>query len=125
MSIAPAPGPTHASVARSWDETPAFRGVVLDAPELAAAHERPGQYVKLESDAGKGFFALASAPGAPLELLVKKGAPFADALAALPVGARIAASAPAGQGYPVRDHSGQDVLLFAAGSGIAPIRSVV
>src|SRR6185295_11825586 len=126
MSVVPVAGSTPARIARTWDETPWLRGLALEAPpELVADHRLPGQYVKLEHEAGKGYFALANAPGDGLELLVKRGAPLADALIALPPGEAVSISGPTGQGYPIHDHSGHDVLLFAAGSGIAPLRGVI
>lgn len=102
-----------------------MRGLVLEAPEVAERHTAPGQYVQVVAGAGAaGYFALANAPGAPPELLVKRGAPAADALAALASGTRLEVSEPVG-GYPVAQHAGRDLLLVAAGSGIAPIRGVV
>jgi sulfhydrogenase subunit gamma (sulfur reductase) len=69
-SIAPAP------VLAAWDETEAFRGIRLALPPaLSRAHLRPGQVVKVRTEAGEGFFALASAPAGngDAELLVKRG----------------------------------------------------
>jgi NAD(P)H-flavin reductase len=113
----------------AWDETTAFRGLrVALPPRLARAHERPGQVVKAHTGAGEAFFALASAPdpGALAELLVKRGGRVADALveAAAP-GRSVALSRPFGEGFPVEDAEGRDVLLFAAGSAIGPIRALV
>ncbi len=113
----------------AWDETAAFRGVRLALPPaLARAHERPGQVVKARAGAGEAFFALASAPdpGATAELLVKRGGKVSDALvrAAVP-GRTIELTRPFGAGFDVQDAEGRDVLLFAAGSAIAPIRSLV
>jgi NAD(P)H-flavin reductase len=125
-------GPTEyvdAPVLDAWDETPAFRGVRLALPSaLARAHVRPGQVVKVRgAGAGEGYYALASAPdpGGTAELLVKQGARVADAIAAVRPGGALAITRPFGAGYPVEDAEGRDLLLFAAGSGIAPIRALV
>jgi sulfhydrogenase subunit gamma (sulfur reductase) len=113
----------------AWDETPAFRGVrVALPPALARGHERPGQVVKARTPAGEAFFALASAPdpGATAELLVKRGGKVADALvAAARLGGAVELTRPFGAGFPLGEAEGRDVLLFAAGSGIAPIRALV
>jgi sulfhydrogenase subunit gamma (sulfur reductase) len=113
----------------AWDETAAFRGVrVALPPALARAHERPGQLVKARTDAGETYFALASAPdpGATAELLVKRGGKIADALvAAAAPGRTVALTRPFGAGFPMDEAEGRDVLLFAAGSGIGPIRALV
>jgi NAD(P)H-flavin reductase len=125
-------GPTDyqpVPVVEAWDETAAFRALRLALPPpLAAAHRRPGQLVKLRTAAGEGFFALASAPdpGGRAELLVKRGGKVADAaVAAAEPGATLLVTEPFGQGYPVEAAEGRDVLLFAAGSAIAPVRSLV
>jgi NAD(P)H-flavin reductase len=124
------PSTFHAvPVLRAWDETHAFRGITVGLPAaLAGAHERPGQVVKVRTPAGEGFFALASAPAASGEadLLVKRGGKIADALAAAAMpGASAEVTAPFGKGFPVEEAAGRDVLLFAAGSGIAPVRALV
>lgn len=114
----------------AWDETPSFRGIRLALPPaLAREHVRPGQVVKVRAPGvGEGFFALASAPdpGGTAELLVKRGGRVADAAiaAARPRGA-LELTRPFGNGFPVEEAEGRDVLLFAAGSAIGPIRALV
>jgi NAD(P)H-flavin reductase len=125
-----ASAPLFASrVLSAWDETPSLRSLRLQLPRGAArAHERPGQVVKLHTASGEAYFALASAPDPAglIELLVKRGGRVADAAiaAALP-GTELAVTAPFGKGFPVEEGHGRHLLLFAAGSGIAPIRSLV
>ena len=118
-----------AEVRDAWDETATFRGIrVALPPTLARAHERPGQIVKAHTAAGEAFFALATAPGPGdgEELLVKRGGKVADALiAAATPGRRIELTRPFGTGFPVEEAEGRDVLLFAAGSAIGPIRALV
>jgi sulfhydrogenase subunit gamma (sulfur reductase) len=117
-----------ARVEAAWDEAPALRALRLALPpEHARAHERPGQVVKVHTAAGEAYFALASAPsqGGLVDLLVKRGGHVADAAiaTALP-GGLLRVSAPFGRGFPVEEALGRHVLLFAAGSGIAPIRAL-
>lgn len=120
---------TPAAVLHAWDETAAFRGVRLALPPPAArVHVRPGQVVKVRAGPGEAFFALASAPdpGATTELLVKRGGKIADALiAGAHVGGRLELTRPFGAGFPVEEAEGRDVLMFAAGSAIGPIRALV
>jgi ferredoxin-NADP reductase len=125
-------GPTehHATpVTAAWDETPALRAIRLRLPAAAAAaHLRPGQVVKVRVAPGEAYFALATAPsGDGLgELLVKRGGPVADAVvAAARPGAALQVTPPFGHGFALEDAVGRDVLLFAAGTGVAPIRSVI
>jgi NAD(P)H-flavin reductase len=116
-------------VQAAWDETPALRALrVALPPALAVAHVRPGQVVKIHAAPGEGFFALASAPDptGAADLLVKRGGRVADAaIAAAVAGATLSVTPPFGKGFPVEDAVGRDVLLFAAGSAIGPIRALV
>ncbi|MBI5067212.1 MAG: oxidoreductase [Deltaproteobacteria bacterium] len=118
-----------ARVLAADDETAAFRALRLALPPpLAAAHQRPGQVVKVRTPVGEGYLALASAPSpaGQVDLLVKRGGKVADAaLTAAAPGGTLEISAPFGKGFPVEEAHGRDVLLFAAGSGIAPIRALV
>jgi NAD(P)H-flavin reductase len=116
-------------VADAWDETDTLRGVRLDLDGHAAAHTRPGQLIKLHAPGHKeGYFALANAPrgAGQAELLLKRGHALADAvIAAAAPHAVVDATAPFGSGFAVEEARGRDVLLFAAGSGITPIRSLL
>jgi sulfhydrogenase subunit gamma (sulfur reductase) len=118
-----------AAVVSAWDETPALRALQLQLPPvLSARHERAGQVIKVKGSTGEGFFALASAPAAHgrVDLLLKRGGKVADAItAAADPGATLQVTPPFGRGYPLEPALGRDVLLFAAGSGIAPIRALV
>ncbi len=110
----------------AWDETPELRGLRVDLGEAAAHHRAPGQVVKLRHGEAEGYFALASAPGEPAELLVSRGTALGDALVGAAVaGARIGATEPFGPGFPLDQALGKDLLLLATGSGIAPIRAVL
>lgn len=96
---------------------------------LEGGHQRPGQYVRLALHGkGEGYFAIASPPGADpgrIELLVRVGTPLTDALVALPAGATVRVGPVEGEGFPVERAVGHDLLLFATGSGIGPLRSVL
>ena len=112
-----------------WDETPALVGVRHEMPfSFARAHERPGQVVKIATAEGEGYFALASAPATEprADRLLKRGGKGADAaLASARERRALELSAPFGKGFPWEEARGRDVLLFAAGSGIAPVRALV
>ncbi len=116
-------------VADAWDETASLRAVRLQLPRaLAVQHALPGQVVKVRAGPGEGFFALSSAPdpAGRAELLLKRGGQVADAAVAAAVpGADLLLTAPFGRGFPLGPALGHDVLLFAAGSGIAPIRALL
>jgi NAD(P)H-flavin reductase len=99
----------------------------LSESPLRDTHQRPGQYVHLRLPGHEeGLFALASAPGRPRwDLLVKEGSPLTTALIHWPLGAKVEVSLPEGRGFPLEQARGHELLLFATGSGISPIRSVI
>lgn len=115
-------------VLSAWDETPSLRALRVGLGPLASSHAVPGQVVKLRAPSGEAYFALASAPSpdGSADLLVKRGGKIADEVVrAADPGARIETSAPFGKGFPIAQAEGRDLLLFAAGSGIAPIRALL
>jgi ferredoxin-NADP reductase len=104
--------------------------------EIAQSYHTPGQYIMLRRDDSQekpGFFAITSPPpldghdGGCFELLVKQ----VDAtqwLCERQRGSFVELSAAQGRGFPTRErfHNAiRHVLLFATGSGIAPIRAAI
>ncbi|AKU93066.1 ferredoxin--NADP reductase [Vulgatibacter incomptus] len=118
-----------ARVSASRDETPLMRSLRLEVDaDVAGSHEEAGQFVevRLPGESSGGFFAIANAPdGRSIELLIKRGQGLPDELAELGVGAIVETSAAMGRGFPVAACRGKSLLLFATGSGFAPIRAVL
>lgn len=115
----------NAVVRRVWDETPRLKGLEIEVPEeIAKKYERPGQVVVLRPNASdQVYMALASSPGdETLELLVGPGG--IEKLQPK-VGQQIALDPPMGKGFPLEMASGRDVLLFAVGSALAPVRPLI
>ncbi|KAJ6820782.1 putative serine/threonine-protein kinase [Iris pallida] len=129
---------THISPASA---EPSLFHVVLDvsdSPDLAAAFTSPGQYVQLRIPATAekpSFLAIASPPSLAasegrFEFLVKKVAgSTAEALCGLERGDVVEVAGVMGKGFDVARISQPDlfqtVLIFATGSGISPIRSLI
>ncbi|MCX5731108.1 MAG: oxidoreductase [Deltaproteobacteria bacterium] len=112
----------------SWDETSSLRAIRVSLGALAGSHAAPGQVVKVRAASGEAYFAVASAPApdGTAELLVKRGGKIADeVIASATSGAWLELSAPFGKGFPLSGAEGRDLLLFAAGSGIAPVRALL
>ncbi len=116
---------TSLKILKTWDETSTLRGILLEADGLKKQHTTPGQYLEIVlSPEAKGYFALSNGPDQEnFELLLKRGGGTADAIIKLKTGDTVPSKPPAGKGYPLEKHKGKDLLLFAAGSGIAPIRA--
>lgn len=116
-----------ATVRRVWAETPGLTGVVLEVEaEVAAAYRVPGQVtaVHLEDDKGPLYLALASAPGEARALELLLAPPAVERLQPVE-GAQWRIQRPFGNGFALDAAAGHDVLLFAVGSAIAPMRAVV
>ncbi|MFL5318561.1 MAG: NAD-binding oxidoreductase [Myxococcaceae bacterium] len=101
--------------------------VDVSGTPIAGTHAHPGQYVLLSLDEHEPQpFAIASEPGATeLEFLVKGGSPLSDALTRIRPGQRVRLTMAQGPGFPLERAKGQEVLLFATGSGISAIRSTL
>ena len=98
----------------------------LTFAEALPSFTTPGQYVTAHLEGHKpAFFALASVPGAPVELLLKVHGDAAQALAALEAGATVDLSDAMGQGFPLPEGDSKPLVILAAGSGLSAIRSVV
>lgn len=103
---------------------------VLPPDGFGEAYERPGQFCKIRVGGDEGIFAMYSAPGEPgARFLVRVGNPIggeaADALAALPDGAPIEMTLPAGEGFALEQARGRDLFFIATGTGIAPVRAAL
>ncbi|CAN1151620.1 Fruit protein pKIWI502 [Linum perenne] len=110
---------------------------VSDYPDLAASHTLPGQYLQLRiPEAEKpSFLAIASPPSfaaskGAFEFLVKSVAgSTAEALCGLKKGDVVELSGVMGKGFVIGQIDPPEkyptVLIFATGSGISPIRSLI
>jgi ferredoxin-NADP reductase len=109
-----------------------LRSLVLAVPgDVARGFVTPGQYVQVRAaEADKpAYIAIASpvTPGAAtLELLIKSS-PGTDALCSLPAGGALQVSDVQGKGFPCASWGGlpETILIFATGSGLSPIRSLL
>ncbi len=122
--ITPAERPHHTlRLLDAWDATPQLRALRLERPRDFGYHT-PGQYIALTTgDLTPRYFALASSHLDPdhIELLVKRDGDTALALADLAPGARVSATDALGAGFHLDAMRGRHLLLFASGSGLAPI----
>lgn len=99
-------------------------------PGFLDAYERAGQFCKIRVGEYEGIFAMYSTRREPLaRFLIRVGLPeggeAADALAALPDGAPIEMTMPAGEGFALEKTEGCDVHFVATGTGVAPIRVAI
>jgi sulfhydrogenase subunit gamma (sulfur reductase) len=100
----------------------------LDDARAAAFRHRPGQFVMLSvPGAGEAPISISSSPTRPevLELCVRRVGRVTDALYRLRTNDVVGIRGPYGNGFPVEDIQGNDLLLVAGGLGMAPLRSLV
>ncbi len=115
-------------VLETEEHSPALSVVRIEGGPVAASFTQPGQYVKMRrpGQEAERRYAMASHPGAEvLELLVKRGSEFADWLCEESVGLSVEVTAAQGPGFPLALARGRDLILVAAGTGVAPIRPVI
>ena len=101
-----------------------LRWITLDwIPE---GYTIPGQFITAtQGELKPGFFAIASSPGEPIELLIKNSGETAERLCSLQPGDTVEASDPMGKGFPVENTAGRDLVFLVNGSGISAVRPVI
>ena len=101
-----------------------LRRLVFDRPP--AGYTVPGQYVLAHAGEHRdSFFAIASSPGEPLTLLVKRQGETAMGLCELEVGGSAEVSEARGPGFAIDRTHGRPLVLLVNGSGISAARPVV
>jgi NAD(P)H-flavin reductase len=86
----------------------------------------PGQFVVATVDGhNPAYFAIASSPGEPLELLVKRQFGAAEALCDLPPGAPVRLSDALGPGFQARATRPSPLVCLVNGSAISAVRPVL
>ncbi|KAK9842094.1 hypothetical protein WJX81_008186 [Elliptochloris bilobata] len=104
----------------------------LDVGALSDGYTKPGQCVQVKvGDSKPAYMAIASAPaakGSEIELLVKNQGPTAELLCSVKEGDFVDVSPVIGSGFPV-DRAPPEkyptLVVFATGTGIAPIKALI
>jgi len=122
-----------AAIYENSEAADGFRSIVLEAPPTVLdPYTKPGQFVQAKAgeEDKPSFYAISSPPssGDKAEFLIKV-APSNDWIVNAQKGDSLLLSAAMGKGFPVDgeswDGTVNQVGIFATGSGIAPIRSVI
>ncbi len=88
----------------------------------------PGQVAVLSLDGkGQSYFAIASAPEDTegMEFLIRDSTGGSHVFYNLVEGSSLIGKGPVGNGFPIDNYKGRDILLAAVGSAISPMRSVL
>lgn len=100
----------------------------LDDRLVQNFRHRPGQFVMLSvPGTGEAPISISSSPsrGGVLELCVRRVGRVTNALYRMKTNEVVGIRGPYGNGFPVQDIIGNDVLFVAGGLGMAPLRSLV
>lgn len=100
----------------------------LEDDRIRMFRHQPGQFVMLSvPGAGEAPISISSSPTRPeiLELCVRKAGRVTSALYRLKTNDLVGIRGPYGNGFPVREIAGSDLLLAAGGLGMAPLRSLL
>ena len=100
----------------------------LDDRMAQSFQHRPGQFVMLSiPGAGEMPISISSSPSRPgvLELCVRRVGRVTNALYRMDTNDVVSIRGPYGNGFPIEDIMGNDLLFAAGGLGMAPLRSLV
>jgi NAD(P)H-flavin reductase len=99
----------------------------LEAPApIVGSYVTPGQYVAFGGGGKTSFFVLAGDPGAATwELVLRPGGDVVTAALAVAPGEAVSVSAAQGDGFPMEEAKGHELLVLVTGSGMAAARPVV
>lgn len=100
----------------------------LDDRLAASFQHRPGQFVMLSvPGTGEAPISISSSPSRPgiLELCVRRVGRVTNALYRMQTNDVVGVRGPYGNGFPIEDIIGNDLLFAAGGLGMAPLRSLL
>jgi len=100
----------------------------LDEEITRTFAHRPGQFIMLSiPGAGEAPISISSSPTRPqvLELCVRRTGRVTDALYRMTINDLVGIRGPYGNGFPVHEMVGSDILMVAGGLGMAPLRSLL
>jgi NAD(P)H-flavin reductase len=100
----------------------------LDDRLAAGFRHQPGQFVMLSvPGAGEAPISISSSPSRPgvLELCIRRMGRVTNALYRMQTNDVVGIRGPYGNGFPIQDIIGHDLLFVAGGLGMAPLRSLV
>jgi sulfhydrogenase subunit gamma (sulfur reductase) len=120
--------PIMADIVRVDDLTEFEKRFIIEMPNKAPLDHQPGQFVEVSIFGfGEAPISISSSPtrGPQFELTVRRTGRLTDKMHRLGVGDRIGIRGPFGQGFPVRDYSGKDMLFICGGIGLAPLKSLI
>jgi 2-polyprenylphenol hydroxylase and related flavodoxin oxidoreductases len=110
------------------DETPDVKTFYVRKPEGGVPFNvRPGQLAMVSVlPTGEGMFSVSwQEENDHLEFAIRRVGLMTDELHTVEIGQKLGVRGPYGNGFPVEECKGQDMLFIAGGIGLAPLRSFI
>jgi sulfhydrogenase subunit gamma (sulfur reductase) len=123
--------PEAARIVRSHDLTEDvkfYQVRLVDMDKALSFKYRPGQFAMLSIlGVGEAPFSISSTPSRPglLEFCIRRVGTVTNALFRLKENSLIGIRGPYGNGFPVEDMKGKEIIIVVGGLGAAPLRSVL
>ena len=120
--------PLPARLARVYDLTPNEKYFAVRFEQPMPINYYPGQFVQVwVPQIGEAPISISSAPDGSdfFEMAIRRVGSVTGALHAMREGDRVGIRGPYGNGFPVEELAGNDLLLIAGGIGYAPLRSLL
>ncbi len=119
--------PVPARILRTEQLTELEKLFEIQLPNGPLGH-RAGQFVQISLlGVGEVPISVSSGPdrGPTFELVIRKAGTVTSALHTLGAGSMVGIRGPYGNGFPMKDLQGSDLLVMAGGIGLVPLRSVI
>lgn len=123
--------PEPARIIRTYhltDDVKFFQVRFVDMEKALSFKYKPGQFAMLSIlGAGEAPFSISSTPSRPglLEFCIRRAGTVTNALFRLQENSLIGLRGPYGNGFPIEEMKGKDIIIVVGGLGAAPLRSVL
>ena len=118
--------PKVGTVIKIVQETPDVKTFHVATEDGKPFTPMPGQLGMLSIlDVGEGMFSVTSQGEGHVEFAIKKVGVLTDALHEAEVGQVVGVRGPYGNGFPVEESKGKNMLFIGGGIGLAPVRSFI
>ena len=101
----------------------------IELPKGISLNHKPGQFVEVSIPGiGEAPISISSSPSrsnGSFELCVRKVGTVTEALHKMKIGDQIGLRGPFGNGFPINNFRGKDMLFAPGGLGLAPLRSLI
>jgi len=123
--------PEPARIVRTYyltEDVKFFQVRLVDMDRALSFKYKPGQFAMLSVlGVGEAPFSISSTPSRPglLEFCIRKAGTVTNALFRLKENSLIGLRGPYGNGFPIEEMKGKDIIIVVGGLGAAPLRSVL